>query len=573
MKSLLPHAFIICVSLLVTPFASAQQATPTPTPREDTITGRVVNESGQPISGVTIALNLIDGATRGHTSTDLDGNFKLPGLHGGVYRLYLNASGYVTQSPDPSSPTYRPGDKVEVTMTRTAVIAGTVTSVSGDPIVNVQVRAFQIRDVDGNKIEFPYAPQPVFTDDRGYYRYWTLRPGTYLIAAGGQGQYFGAVNVFANDVMTYAPASTRDTAAEIIARSSQEVTVDIRYRGERGHSVSGRLSGVAPPVLFSPAVSLVDVVTRTPVANMLVNSADKSFQLDGVGDGEYEIVAVGGNSPLGSVESPPKRVTIRGADVTGLELVLAPMASLEAHVSLESDLKLNCGRRRDTALRETMVRLQRTRPEAKPANPKDKPSEGIENPISTSLSYDNVPNEKGDLRFRDLSAAIYRFEIRPPAAGWYLRSLSFAKPDVNLARNGIAIKAGDKVTGITIAIAEGGASFRGRISFAEGESLPADLRLYLVPSERENADNPLRFFEATVAGDRTFAVGNVAPGKYWLVARVAERLDVNTTKSSRTDGDLRAKLIKDAPALGREISFKPCERTVDYEFRYPDAKP
>jgi hypothetical protein len=144
---------------------------------------------------------------------------------------------------------------------------------------------------------------------------------------------------------------------------------------------------------------------------------------------------------------------------------------------------------------------------------------------------------------------------------------------VNLARSGLSVKAGENVAGVTIAITEGGASLRGRITFAEGETPPQNLRVYLVPTEREHADNPLRFFEDAVAGDATFAIGNIAPGKYWWLAQAAERVDSNTTKSPRTDNDYRAKLLKDAGALKNEMTFKPCERTVDYEFRYPATKP
>ena len=94
-----------------------------------------------------------------------------------------------------------------------------------------------------------------------------------------------------------------------------------------------------------------------------------------------------------------------------------------------------------------------------------------------------------------------------------------------------------------------------------------------MPSEREHADNPLRFYEDAVAGDATFAIANIAPGKYWLFAQNAERVDEKTVKSPRIDNDYRAKLLKDAGTLKNEIALKPCERTVDYEFRYPAAKP
>ena len=556
---------LVAFAMFISITATAQPATQT---KNESISGRVVNEAGQPISGVSISLEAMGGRLGQRTGTDPEGNFKIEGLDGGIYRFYLSAPGYVTQVPNSSAPTYRPGDKVELMMIKGAVIAGNVTNMNGEPLVNVQVRAFQIRDQDVNRVESPYGSQPVFTDDRGYYRMWSLRPGTYVVGAGGPGQYFGSVNVFANDAMTYAPASTRDTAAEITARGNQEVNVDIRYRGERGHSVSGKLSGMTPAPPYGASVRLVDVDSRVSVSFVTVNSADRTFQLDGVADGEYEIIA-GGGSPDG-LSSAPRRISVHGADVTGLDLTLATMASIDAHLNLEADQKLNCGRRRDSALRETMVTLKKSQ-EDKSA--KDKPAEQPVASISAATAYDNVANDKGDIRFRNLSAATYRFDIRLPAAGWYLRDLSLAKPGINIARNGISLKLGDKVSGVVIAIAEGGASLRGRITLAEGETPPANLRIYLVPAERENSDNPLRFFEDVVAADQTFVIGNIAPGKYWLVAQAAEKDDASRSKSPRTDNDFRAQLLKTATTRNQEISFKPCERTVDYEFRYPATKP
>jgi hypothetical protein len=368
--------------------------------------------------------------------------------------------------------------------------------------------------------------------------------------------------------MTYAPASTRDTAAEVIVRSNQEVTADIRYRGERGHSISGKISGAPSPTSYTPTVALRDVESRTEVTTGRVTDLDKTFQLDGISDGDYEIVASSGGGPRDEVvSSSPRRISVRGADVTGLDLALAPLASIDGHLNLEADPKLNCGRRRDTAVRETMITLLRAKRQDKPG--RDKPADQPDLSVSAPPSYENVANDKGDFRFRNLSQATYLFEVRLPAAGWYLKDLSLAKPGVNIARNGIAVKSGEKVSGIAIAVAEGGASLRGRVTIQADQTLPANLRLYLVPGERENADNPLRFFETSVAADGTVAIGNVAPGKYWLIATPAERLDANTFKSARTDSDLRAKLLKDATTANKEISFKPCERTVDYEFRYP----
>jgi hypothetical protein len=256
--------------------------------------------------------------------------------------------------------------------------------------------------------------------------------------------------------------------------------------------------------------------------------------------------------------------------VTGLDLAVVAMAGIDSRVNIEADAKLNCGRRRDTALRETMITLRRSRPEEKSGATKEKPAELSETSVT---SLENIPNEKGEVHFRNLTPGTYRFEIRLPAAGWYLKDLSLGKPEPNIARAGIAVKQGDRISGVTITIAEGGAGLRGRVTAAENQTLPANLRLYLAPAARENSDNPLRFFEAAVANDGTFAVGNIAPGRYLLVAEAAEPTGKDSVKSTRTDAALRARILREATALNKEINFKPCERTADYEFRYPAAKP
>jgi Carboxypeptidase regulatory-like domain len=548
---------------------AAQQ--PAPQTRDDAITGRVLEESGQPLSGVTVSLSSLGGRWGQRTTTDNEGHFKVQGLDGGIYRIFLNAPGYVTQLPDTAASTFRPGDNAELTLTKGGVIAGNVTNYTGEPVVNIVIHALQIRDGEGNRVARPSIAQPKFTDDRGYYRIYGLSPGTYIVTAGGQGQYFGLLNPYANDAMIYAPSSTRDTAAEIAVRSNQEATADIRYRSEPGHAVSGKISGVQPPLPFYPFVRLTDVDSRVVVTTMSVMSPDKTFQLNGVSDGEYEIGASGGGGPgSDAVASTPRRISVKGADVTGLDLALATMAGIDSRVNIEADAKLNCGRRRDTALRETMITLRRSRPEEKTGAAKDKPAEVSD--AFQSSSFENTPNEKGEVRFRNLGPATYRFEVRPPAAGWYLKDISLGRPEPNIARNGIAIKQGDRISGVTITIAEGGASLRGRVTTAENQTLP-NLRLYLAPAERENSDNPLRFFEAAVANEGTFAIGNIAPGRYWLVTEAAEPTGTDSVKSTRTDAAARARVLRDATALSKGITFKPCERTADYEFRYPAAKP
>jgi hypothetical protein len=79
----------------------------------------------------------------------------------------------------------------------------------------------------------------------------------------------------------------------------------------------------------------------------------------------------------------------------------------------------------------------------------------------------------------------------------------------------------------------------------------------------------LRFFEARVNADRGFAIGNIAPGRYWIIARGADDGDPAKVKPIRQETALRTRVLHEAEALKKEVSFKPCERASDYQLLYP----
>jgi hypothetical protein len=128
-----------------------------------------------------------------------------------------------------------------------------------------------------------------------------------------------------------------------------------------------------------------------------------------------------------------------------------------------------------------------------------------------------------------------------------------------------------------VTIAEGAASFRGRLTVADGQSLPPNLRIYLVPAEKEGVADVLRFFETRADTDGSFVMGNIAPGHYWLIGRPADESEPAAVRPIRQDSALRSQVVKEAEKTRNEIQLQPCQRIVDYELRYPpaanDAKP
>jgi hypothetical protein len=413
-----------------------------------------------------------------------------------------------------------------------------------------------------------------------------LLPGGYLIWAAKPRIGLIAPTAYDNDTPTYAPSSTRDTASEVVVRDGEEITADIQYRAEPGHAISGKVAGVVESqTQFSPgtSINLTDVRDRSSlVATSTSSNNNLSFAISGVADGEYELSALQFLQSRDELRSPPRRVTVHGADVTGMVLTLAPLASIEGRLVFENDPKGGCGKRRETAAQETIVFGHRYEPERK-ANVAAKTAPLADVSLSaTNYISTGVGDAKGSFTLKNLPPGSYRIDPRPPASGWYVRSIAIRATQpvaaraasLVVARDGISLKSGERVSGLTVAITEGAASIRGRISVAAGQSLPPSMRLYLVPAERDSSENLLRFFEGTVANDGTFAMGNLAPGRYWMIAQPAVESDSNSVKSIKSDSAFRSKVLRDGEALKKEIAFKPCERTTDYDLPYsPPTSP
>ncbi|MFS8086439.1 MAG: carboxypeptidase regulatory-like domain-containing protein, partial [Acidobacteriota bacterium] len=521
------------------------------------ITGRVVNSAGEPLSGASVYAGSLGTSTRSQRATvDANGEFKLDGLEAGLYRVSAGAPGYVMAvqpSPTESQSYYHIGDSITVRLIKGAVITGTVTGPKG-PLVAVGVFAIRVRDEADNPLTSSMGLHERATDDRGVYRFYGLLPGGYLISAAKPRIGLVAPTAYDNDAPTYFPSSRRDTASEVGVREGEEITADIQYRAEPGHAISGKVVGfVESQTQYSPGVSinLTDMRDRSSLVGTQASPNDNfSFAIYGVPDGEYELSSLQFLQTRDEFRSPPRRVTVRGADVSGMILTLAPPASIEGRLVIENDPKASCGKRRETAAQETIVFGHRYEPEKKAGVAAKTASLADVSLSATNYVSTGVGDANASFTLKNLPPGSYRIDPRPPASGWYVRSIairageSVAARAASLvaARDGIILKSGERVSGLTVTITEGAASIRGRISAAAGQSLPPGMRLYLVPAERDSSENLLRFFEETVATDGTFAIGNLAPGRYWMIAQPAVESDSNSVKSIKSDSVFRSKV-------------------------------
>ena len=565
--------------------APVASPSPTPTPplRTGSLKGRVLDDAGKPLPDLTVYADTT-GTTEydGKTAvTDAKGRFELKNLVAGAYVVGTYSSIYIlppaeSRAPDGALITYQLGDNVTLRLVKGSVITGRVNDVGGQSQVDIKVQAIRLRDPDEPLMRFLKESQSrsTATDDRGVYRLYGLLPGRYIIRAGGGNTNNGrsAYGAYEGEAATYFPSDTRDTATVVTVQSGEEVAaIDIRHRAASGRIVSGLVKGM--PGSFAN-LSLKDVRHFTSEADTFLQGASEgqqNFAFSGLPDGDYLLTGQSYDQNGKENLAGTLRVTVKGADVTGLELKLAPLASITGRVTLAQEVNPPCANQSEAGLPEMLVRVRRERF-----------NQEKELSIEPFTSGNGAPDAGGEFKLRSLAGGAYRLRLKLPTEDWYLHSLGRSeKPapnakaaPVNAIPELITLATGQKLTGLAVNLSTGAAGLHGRVVPAqEGAALPR-LRVYLVPAEREKADNTLFYQETTLAADGTFAFMNLAPGRYLLLARpMPAETDESELRPVAWDAKLRAQLRRDAETRNAALELKPCQRATDYELRFaPTAK-
>jgi hypothetical protein len=377
-----------------------------------------------------------------------------------------------------------------------------------------------------------------------------------VVWAGGSGAPSGEEDVFDDVVPTYSPSSTRDSAAEISVSAGEEVSnVDIRFRGGPGHIISGRVnhSGNVKPLAF--VINLTTVGRNKSEWTMYTVQPDdgQSFTFRGVDDGEYDVTALSFVKEGLSGMVANKRVKVSGADVTGIELTTESLASVSGKIVLEEANKTECSGKQRPLFSETLVSASQDESQAIDLYPQ----------LEFFLRGPATVDANGNVSIKNLLPGRYFFTPEFAAKYWYLQSITLgskttrAPAAVDAARTWTTLKSGDQLSGLTITLAQGAASLNGQVTDKGSE----DLFLYLIPAEKEHAENALRFFGAAIGADGKVALSSLPPGRYWvLVKSTGEGVTPSTVALRMPDRkDLRASLRREAEAAKTAIDLKPCQ--------------
>jgi hypothetical protein len=316
----------------------AQAVSAAPASASARVTGRVVNSlNGDPVTKAVVILRAHDpehGLSYAD-ETDAQGRFSIPDVEPGEYAIAVDRAGFVLESTGATGAT-APSVKVDaaqrvqnfaIRLTPLGAISGRILDVEGDAARGARVDALHYEYKGGRKQLRTVVE--VEAGDRGDFRLFGLRPGTYYMKATGlQVAPFESID---KGTVTYYPG---------IADSSRAVPIDLRAGAQMsGFDIRLQSSGA-----YKVRFELPPGIGLSPVGSQLLNSQGFvptegwSFRSEiGFGNvppGSYEAIFTG----LQADKSPGfarRHVEVINADVDGGTIEFVPGAAITGTVRVE----------------------------------------------------------------------------------------------------------------------------------------------------------------------------------------------------------------------------------------------
>ncbi|HEX5886930.1 MAG TPA: carboxypeptidase regulatory-like domain-containing protein [Pyrinomonadaceae bacterium] len=288
-----------------------------------TITGKVTVK-GRGAPGITVVLLPSPQMTRREYTgpkavTDNDGNYRIANVTPGSYRVIPVAKVYVPAENADSQKVLivNKGDTIEhidFAMIRGAVITGKVLDAEGRPVVEEGVSVFT--DSENRN----YAGSYSTTDDRGVYRIYGLRAGSYRVAAGRDESMSGAVRPHSR---TYHPSASDPAQATVVELSEGGEAKDVDITFTRRVSTYTARGRIIDGDTGQPLANVDYGITRieknggssSRTGGYRTNSRGE-FKVENLSPGTYSIpVSTGSDNDLRFEETP---FEIVDQDVNGL---------------------------------------------------------------------------------------------------------------------------------------------------------------------------------------------------------------------------------------------------------------
>jgi hypothetical protein len=312
------------------------------------IRGIVVDEvSGAPIAGarVTAAQRGLDErnplAFSLEATAESDGRFELAGLPAGPLVISVNAGelrsthrAQIIGHDDGTSYLGLPSLELEpgevrsnlrIALKRAAALEGFVVDEFGEPMTGVIVRASATGDVMTGATSA--------SDDRGWFRIFGLRPGTYKVC--GEAEYGWSRVIPGNFVDDVRTRYGRSCGPDVRVSVDEVPTVQLQMQRVGSYTLSGRVISSGGDVRRAH-VMVSHVSDDGSRRSVNVQTKDGEFSARGLLPGEYALIATlpdpDAHEPFVGTEAGVSSVRIDSSDITGVTLAMRPTATVRGRV-------------------------------------------------------------------------------------------------------------------------------------------------------------------------------------------------------------------------------------------------
>ena len=467
------------------------------------IRGRITDkDTGLPIAGAVINLNIGDGMESRRTIADRDGHYVVSSLAPGKYAIFIGPpqfrANYMSSVARPYPLVLKPGEireHVDVALARTRAITVRVVDDLGEPLAGIRVTA---RTSGGGVVRGGLRG----TDDRGRFRLFNLLPGRYTLCANVGSLGGRAPSQPERFLRTCYPSAASEAEADTIVLGTTDLEgIEITMRRGRTYMVSGTVVDAtgAPPPRSIISLSYFEPGSTSGRSGGL--DAEGRFTFDNVVPGEYAIeMSIGGpDRPEHRREMESAFVPIRvdSTDVTDVSVQTVLTAEVAGRLVLE-DPAASLPIRPGYAPIYIWARLAGDR------------MAGVGSTRSSFVHEDRVFYLGGLFGHRLL-------DIVNVPDGWYVKAIRYGGEDIT--DRPTEFKTNRDPSNLEVVLSSRGATASGKVVNERGEPasgarvvvLPADL------ARRRITD----LTNARAAKDGTFKVGPLRRGDYSIVALAA----------------------------------------------------
>ena len=224
---------------------------------------------------------------------------------------------------------------LNIALARALAIEGRLLDLWDDPMANVEI---QLRRVDGK----PALGPQVYSNDRGEFRLYGLRPGRYRVCVTPHGSFVPSSDA-TRFIRTCYPAATSESSSAEIALTDGDVTgIDIRVQRTGTFAISGVVEDASGDPVDGAWMSAWSLEGDKDIGSS-GRTRNGQFDVPGLPPGRYIVSASIGGPPDPGGERPAVRqremgfskIELGNADAAGVTIRLSKGVSIRGRVVFE----------------------------------------------------------------------------------------------------------------------------------------------------------------------------------------------------------------------------------------------